>query len=708
MSNYTPIPIGSLSNQTAAIAAINENFQDIADSLESKLNRDGSLPNQMEADLDMNSNDILNVGTLQARSILLDDPSIVTTEVVRNVRSFTATAGQSSYTPSPTPVSASNIDVYVNGLSLSPGTDYVFSGGTITFVPALVGGEDVVVKYDNGASFKSAATFDYDPAAGVTRTVQEKLRESVSIADFGGVGNDTFDNITAFASAQASTAERIYLPEGTYYTSGAASLLTKHYYGPGKIRTAGGDRTPGRFTWMTSRPFEGTGLSYAKFFSADLSATDAAYQICSANRTSLTEPYFAPETSHQLKLFDNRAGSSGTTARLTAIAGLGATSATLNSAAGLSIGSVIGFNDGNDNITNIRTLTNVVGNVISWATPLTSPAPYAVGSRITLGRRTMQSMAHLELQHRGAGDGYIHLMRVEASYAGTAGQDHPFFRSTAGFDGGDIVATSPNVYLTGREITFDDNGNDIYVISEIRTFNRLNSTAALQQVWHGQTMNSSGTQWCEVAYIAAGKWKALFDSSRMDSSVNGGCVGNMANDQYFYWGSTGDSAQLYESWGRNRGTPRMGYSSGRAAFALDGAPITGDTLHVAPAVASDPTIGVIASGVYTPTLFNTTNVAASSAVECQWMRVGRVVTVSGQVTIDPTAASVLTELGLSLPIASALVGARQVAGTACSEEAAGLFARVRGDATNDRAVICFNVADIASRGWSFTFTYLVV
>jgi hypothetical protein len=38
----------------------------------------------------------------------------------------------------------------------------------------------------------------------------------------------------------------------------------------------------------------------------------------------------------------------------------------------------------------------------------------------------------------------------------------------------------------------------------------------------------------------------------------------MALDQYLYWGSTGSASQLYESWGRNRGPHRLGYSSGNA------------------------------------------------------------------------------------------------------------------------------------------------
>ena len=39
---------------------LNSNFEALRDAFDNTLSRDGSTPNQMESDLDMNSNDILN------------------------------------------------------------------------------------------------------------------------------------------------------------------------------------------------------------------------------------------------------------------------------------------------------------------------------------------------------------------------------------------------------------------------------------------------------------------------------------------------------------------------------------------------------------------------------------------------------------------------------------------------------------------------
>lgn len=50
-------------NDTAATLNINTNFENIQKAIENSLSRDGSTPNYMDADLDMNSYRIINVGT---------------------------------------------------------------------------------------------------------------------------------------------------------------------------------------------------------------------------------------------------------------------------------------------------------------------------------------------------------------------------------------------------------------------------------------------------------------------------------------------------------------------------------------------------------------------------------------------------------------------------------------------------------------------
>ncbi len=58
--------------------AINTNFNNVADAFENTLSRDGSTPNQMEADIDMNSNDLLNVGSIDTNTLSINGEAVST------------------------------------------------------------------------------------------------------------------------------------------------------------------------------------------------------------------------------------------------------------------------------------------------------------------------------------------------------------------------------------------------------------------------------------------------------------------------------------------------------------------------------------------------------------------------------------------------------------------------------------------------------
>lgn len=115
----------------------------------------------------------------------------------------------------------------------------------------------------------------------------------------------------------------------------------------------------------------------------------------------------------------------------------------------------------------------------------------------------------------------------------------------------------------------------------------------------------------------------------------------------------------------------------------------------------------LAAGTYTPTLNNTTNVAASTAFECQYLRVGATVTVSGRVDVDPTGAG-NTVLGISLPVASNLGAVEDCAGVAAASAVAGQSAAIRGNVANDRAEMVWIAVDTTNQPMYFTFTYQVI
>ncbi len=64
--------LSNVINVLTSALAINENNEAIETAFENTISRDGSTPNQMEADLDLNSNDLLNVKDVHAERLLLD------------------------------------------------------------------------------------------------------------------------------------------------------------------------------------------------------------------------------------------------------------------------------------------------------------------------------------------------------------------------------------------------------------------------------------------------------------------------------------------------------------------------------------------------------------------------------------------------------------------------------------------------------------
>lgn len=116
----------------------------------------------------------------------------------------------------------------------------------------------------------------------------------------------------------------------------------------------------------------------------------------------------------------------------------------------------------------------------------------------------------------------------------------------------------------------------------------------------------------------------------------------------------------------------------------------------------------LAAGTYTPTLTNVANLDATTAYQCQYMRVGNTVTVSGKIDVDPTTTLTSTQVGISLPIASDIGAVEDVGGTAFCPTVANQGAAILGDATNNRAQMEWIAADVTNQPMYFTFTYQVI
>lgn len=133
-------------------------------------------------------------------------------------------------------------------------------------------------------------------------------------------------------------------------------------------------------------------------------------------------------------------------------------------------------------------------------------------------------------------------------------------------------------------------------------------------------------------------------------------------------------------------------------------------LHDNATADGDATEQDIRSGTYTPTLTSVTNVSSSTARKCSWMRVGNVVTVSGQMEVTATSNNAQTTIGISLPIASNFGTAYECGGAAntMSNTVAGHGGAIYADATNNRAELDYFETHGATDVFAFSFTYEVI
>lgn len=208
----------------ASVAALNANSALIEAALENTLSRDGTTPNTMLADIDLNNNDLLNVRNIEAQ-FFKDENGVVVAfaDYTGTVASetFSGNGSTLSFAVTVTPVASSNLSIFIDGVYQQKAT-YTVSGTNIVFSEAPPLGTDnieIIVISSLPIGSTTADLVGYTPAGtgAVLTTVQAKLRESVSVKDFGAVGDGVTDDTAAIQTAiSQSYGRKLFFPAGTY------------------------------------------------------------------------------------------------------------------------------------------------------------------------------------------------------------------------------------------------------------------------------------------------------------------------------------------------------------------------------------------------------------------------------------------------------------------------------------------------------------
>lgn len=436
-------------------------------------------------------------------------------------------------------------------LGLAIGTDvqaYSARIASLVGLPATAGKAVVVVD----ANTFALADIGSGGSVGVT------MPNFVTV--FSGVGNGSTNNDAAFTAAEASAFERIWLPEGKFYTTRASGSFTKRYEGPGSIYfglNGGSIAGVSIYTATTDPAIVNNSVEYG--VSEDMKFTDVEYKVTKAKTRRSVDRYltsggapngyqkyfWAPSTPKFTK-YIQQGGWSGLSGLLGAAVSIGATSASIQGGlAGWTVGDKVAFTTGGAG-NGLESQDGIPGDIVT-ITAIDSPSAgffsftpaltkaYTLGNGVSHGSRTMQPY-HLVVQdHKGGGDSYVWCARHIASYVPLASQTHIFNTSTIGIVGGDLTAGVDGNFLTAIECNTDGGAFDVGAIGLILNFQRNNDIGARGAFWNGITLKSEGTKPINSGLAMLGKMNVGLDlAGYSDFGVNKGAIAMKMGDRIHF------------------------------------------------------------------------------------------------------------------------------------------------------------------------------